>query len=369
MARKKGKPPRGADELIAAGQQHAERGELDEADARYREALVLVPDHLGALTLLGLLLVDRGNADGAIDILERARDAAPGFAPIHLALGTAYGAAGHDTQAVTALETAIKLDTESTVPMERLAKYQILAGRPREAIGLLRRILRRDPAHTQAPFLLAGLTGERAFASPPPDVIADLFDTYAASFEQHLTADLQYDVPKSLAGLIADVAAPGDRSWTIVDLGCGTGLVGSAMKPFARRLIGCDLAARMITRARQRGDYDELYCEDLLATLARTSDADLIVAADVFIYVGALEATFAACAKALRPGGLLAFSVERTDADGVELRTTLRYAHNETYIRGLAATHGFSVVRAEPTVLRVDKGQPMHGVLYVLRRE
>lgn len=368
MARKKGKPPRGADELIAAGQQHAERGELDEAEARYREALVAVPDHLGALTLLGLSLIDRDNPDGAIDILEQARGVAPGFAPIHLALGSAYGAAGHDAQAVTAFETAIKLDSESTLPMERLAKYHIQSGRPREAIGLLRRIVRRDPAHAQAPFLLAGLTGERGFDSPPAEVIADLFDTYAASFEQHLTTGLHYEVPKSLATLVTDVAAPGDRSWTIVDLGCGTGLVGAAMKPFARRLIGCDLAARMITRARQRGDYDELYCEDLLATLARTSDVDLIVAADVFIYVGALEATFAACAKALRQGGLLAFSVERTDAEGVELRTTLRYAHNEAYIRALAATHGFTVERAEPSVLRVEKGQPMHGVLYVLRR-
>lgn len=370
MKRKKAKPPT-PDELIAAGQQHAERGELVDAEARYREVLAVAPDHLGALCLLGLLLVDREDVDAAIDLLERARELAPGFAPIQLALGSAYAAAGHDGLAVTAMETAIKLDTASTVPLERLAKHHIRARRSREAIGLLRRILRRDPAHAHARFLLAGLTGEQPAAgveTPPSELIAELFDTYAASFDEHLAEGLQYGVPKSLAALVGDLGAPRDASWRVLDLGCGTGLVGVELRTFARTLIGCDLSPRMIARARQRGIYDELYCEDLGATLARGSDADLIVAADVFIYVGVLDATIAACAAALRPGGLLAFSVERSSGDDVVLQPTLRYAHGDAYVRGLATKHGFVIERAEPSILRIDNAQPVHGVLYVLRR-
>jgi len=372
MSRKRGKPPaRDPDQLIAAGQQHAQRGELADAEARYRDALAVAPDHLGALTLLGLLLVDRADADGAIDLLERAREEAPGFAPIQLALGSAYAAAGHDELAVAAMEAAIKLDTSSTVPLERLAKYHILARRPREAIGLLRRILRREAAHAQAQFLLAGLTGDRpakVVDSPPPDLIADLFDTYAASFEQHLTEGLQYRVPQALAALVAGTGAAPDARWRVLDLGCGTGLVGVELRAYARTLIGCDLSQRMVSLARQRAVYDELYCEDLTATLARANDVDLIVAADVFIYVGVLEATFAACALSLRPGGLLAFSVERGDGDDVALQPTLRYTHPDAYILGLASTHGLVLERAEPSILRVDNGQPVPGVLYVLRR-
>jgi predicted TPR repeat methyltransferase len=125
----------------------------------------------------------------------------------------------------------------------------------------------------------------------------------------------------------------------------------------------------MIARARERGIYDELHVEDLGATLARERDVDLIIAADVFIYVGVLEATFAGCASALGAGGRLAFSVERSDTQDVVLQTSLRYSHSDAYIRGLASTHGFSVEKAESTVVRLDhENQPIDGVLYVLRR-
>jgi predicted TPR repeat methyltransferase/Flp pilus assembly protein TadD len=390
MKRKKARPAHTVDELIAAAQQHAERGELADAEARYQEALAIAPEHFGVLTLLGLLLVEREHADGAIDVLERARDIAPDFAPVQLAIGSAYAAAGYDELAVVAMETAVKLDTTSTVPLERLAKHHITARRPREAIGVLRRILRRDPTHAHARFLLAGLTGEdkapaatgpaatpddsapaptTLVESPPAELIADLFDTYAPKFDQHLVEVLRYCVPKSLAALVATTAAPAERSWRVLDLGCGTGLAGVEVRAYARSLIGSDLSPRMIARARAREIYDELHVEDLTATLARVRDVDLIVAADVFIYVGALDATFAACATALRAGGLLAFSVERSASADVVLQKTLRYAHSDAYIRRLASAHGLAVERAEPAVLRVDNDeQPVHGVLYLLRR-
>jgi predicted TPR repeat methyltransferase len=364
-------PSRDPEQLIALAQQHAERGEVDAAEARYREALAVAPDHLGALTMLGLSLVDRGDADAAIDLLERARDLAPGFAPAQLAIGSAYAAAGYDELAVAAMEAAIKLDTTSTVPLERLARHHILARRPREAIGLLRRVLRRDPAHAQARFLLAGLTNDAEASlavAPPSEWIADLFDTYAPTFEKHLVEDLHYGVPRSLAGLVGALGMPADRTWRVLDLGCGTGLAGVEFRACARELIGVDLSRRMIERARQRALYDELHCDELGAVLDRTRDLDLIVAADVFIYVGALEATFERCASSLRPGGLLAFSVERSETQDVVFHTSLRYAHSDAYIVRLAGTHGFVVDRSEPTVLRVDNGQPAHGVLYVLRR-
>jgi predicted TPR repeat methyltransferase len=394
MKRKKASASaRTLDEVIDAASQHAARGELAEAEARYREALAIAPDHLGALTLLGMLLVDREKVEGAIDLLERARTVAPGFAPVQLALGSAYAAAGLDELAVAAMEIAIKLDTTSTVPLERLARHHILARRPREAIGLLRRVLRRDPTHAHAKFLLSGLAGDardtadgRAAVnlepldgageartatmveSPPAALIADLFDTYAPRFDQHLLEELRYSVPRSLASLVGASGAAPDRSRRVLDLGCGTGLAGIELRPYARTLIGSDLSPRMVARARQREIYDELHVEDLATTLARERDVDLIVAADVFLYVGPLEATLAACTTALRPGGLLAFSVERSTGDDVVLQQTLRYAHADSYVLALASAHGLAVERAEPTVLRMDNGEPVSGVLYLLRR-
>jgi len=369
LKRKKAKPPpRSPDELIATAQGHVEQGELEEAEARYREALALAPDHLGALSLLGILLVDREDIDAAIELLERARDLAPSFAPVQLALGNAYAAAGHDELAIAAMETAISLDTASTLPLERLAKHHIIARRTREAIGLLRRVLRRNPDNAQAKFLLAGLTGAAENAQQPdPALIADLFDSYAARFDEHLVEKLEYRVPTALAALIASTSASADGSWHVLDLGCGTGLAGIELRAYARTLIGSDLSARMIARARKRGIYDELHVEDLAATLARARDVDLIVAADVFLYIGTLDTTLAACAAALRPGGLLAFSIER-GAEDVVLERTLRYAHSDTYVRGVASAQGLTLETAEPSVLRIENGEPVHGMLYLFRR-
>jgi predicted TPR repeat methyltransferase len=369
---KRKKPKQTLDDLVGQGRQHVDRGELDQAEACFRAALAQEPDHLGVITLLGLLLVERESFDAAVDLLEQARDAAPDAAPIHLALGSAYAGAGHDDLAVTAMETAIKLDTTSTIPLERLAKHYIVARKPREAIGLLRRVLRRDPSHAHAKFLLAGLTGESKAEGKPPDapseLIADLFDAYASKFDEHLVEKLNYSVPTALAALVAETGATPDGSWRIVDLGCGTGLSGIDFRPYARTLIGSDLSQRMIARARERKIYDALHVEDLLTTLTRERELDLIVAADVFIYVGALEATFAACAASLKPGGLLAFSVERSETQDVVLESTLRYAQSDAYVRRLASTHGFTFAREQSTTLRVEEGRPVIGVLYVLQR-
>jgi predicted TPR repeat methyltransferase len=368
---KRRKPSAGVDELIAQGQTHAERGELALAEATFRKAMVAAPDHPGVATLLGLTLIDRDNYAGAIDILERARNLAPQFAPIHLALGSAYSAAGEDHLALAAMETALQLDDTSTIPLERIAKHHLRNGRTREAIGALRRVLRRDPTHEHARYLLAGLTGDKTpelIARPPGDLIGELFDAYAPTFEEHLTTDLKYDAPARLAQLLAASGVSSDRSRVILDLGCGTGLAGAHLRPAAATLIGSDLSPRMLERAGQRAVYDVLHREDLLATLGRARDADVIVAADVFVYVGALEPTFAAAATALKPGGLLAFSIEISETDDVALLTTIRYAHSPAYIERVAAAHGFAIEHAEPCVLRLDNDRPIQGLLYVLRR-
>jgi len=367
VKRKHAKP--GPDELVEAGRKHIDRGELGDAESCFRQALALAPGHLGIVTMLGMLLVERDKHDAAIELLEHARDVAPGFAPLQLALGSAYAGADHDELAVAAMEAAIKLDTASTIPLERLAKHHIVARRPREAIGLLRRVLRRDPANAHAQFLLAGLTRatERPPDAPPPALIADLFDAYAPRFDEHLVGKLHYSAPKALAALVAAIKPP-DGSWRVVDLGCGTGLAGVELRPFARTLIGADLSPRMVARAKQRRIYDALHVEDVVTTLAREKDLDLVVAADVFIYVGVLDAVFAACAASLHPGGLLAFSIERAGEGDVVLDATLRYSHSDAYVRRLATAHGLAVVRAETATLRVEDERPVEGVLYILQR-
>ena len=116
----------------------------------------------------------------------------------------------------------------------------------------------------------------------------------------------------------------------------------------------------------RRGSYTELVHADVVDYLQSADRRyDLVLAADVFIYVGALDAVFAGVARVLAPGGLFAFSIELTDdAHDLRLLPSLRYAHSQAYVRRLAQEHGFEVRAAFPAPLREDQHRPIEG-LYV----
>jgi predicted TPR repeat methyltransferase len=155
----------------------------------------------------------------------------------------------------------------------------------------------------------------------------------------------------------------------VLDLGCGTGLSGVALKPFARRLAGLDLAPRMLAEAQKRGLYDTLEQGDLLDWLPRRRGGfDLIAAADVLNYLGDLAPALAAIALALTPGGLAAFSIERGEGAPFALGPGMRYRHDPAHVARLAADAGLAAVARQDAALREEKGAPVAGVLFLLRR-
>ena len=369
MKRKKQKLRRPAGELIAEALALQERGALAEAEQRYRELLRHEPDHHAAMSLLAMILLERNDPGAAASLIAQAIRLAPDIAWYHLNLGHACAAAGLDDRAVEAMMASARLDPASAIPRYDLARHHLRHGRPGEALAALREVLEREPAHDRARFLVASLTGGHVDAAPA-DYVTELFDSYAPGFEAHLVNVLGYRAPAQLAELVTAAGRAGEeaphRAWRVIDVGCGSGLGGAAFRGIARHLIGSDLSPRMIEIARRRGVYDELHVEDLVATLDRTHDVDAIVAADVFIYVGALDDAFRAAAGALRPGGLLALSTERGDGDGYRLQPSSRYAHGDGYVRGLARRHGFAVRETRDTVLRTDHSGPVAGALYLL---
>ena len=140
----------------------------------------------------------------------------------------------------------------------------------------------------------------------------------------------------------------------------------------SRRLKGVDLSPRMLRRARALGLYDELEELDLIACLERSSAAtfDLVTAADVFVYLGALERVFAQVARVMRPAGRFAFSVERGQAaSGFELAPSGRYRHSRAYVEALARENGLRVVEARDAVLRREANREIEGVVFVLARD
>jgi predicted TPR repeat methyltransferase len=192
------------------------------------------------------------------------------------------------------------------------------------------------------------------------------FDNFAHGFDQLLEGQLGYHVPRKLAELLMAHCAP---SQAMLDLGCGTGLVGAALLGHGHVLIGVDLSPKMAKLARARGVYAQVECVEIhqYLTGCREGDFDAVVAADVFIYIGDLASVFNQVSRILRPDGFFAFSVEDLAAGDYALMPTGRYAQSRAYIEVLAASR-FDIVEAATTTLRIEARIPVPGYLYVLQR-
>lgn len=188
-----------------------------------------------------------------------------------------------------------------------------------------------------------GASAGAAVPPPPRRYVETMFDVYADQFQHHVVDDLGYDAPRRLLALLDQ--RPGVRLWgSVLDLGCGTGLCAQVFDKRAGVIDDVDLSARMLAHAQTLGRYRELHHADLLEHLARDPGGrDLVLAADVFIYVGELDAVMAGISRVLAPGGCVAFSVEPLDdasGPGVALQPSLRYAHSRPHLDALARRHG-----------------------------
>ena len=213
----------------------------------------------------------------------------------------------------------------------------------------------------------------------PRSYVESLFDDYAEQFDAHLVGQLGYRAHIVLVDRLFSLPQVPKRFESALDLGCGTGLCGPLVKPHTDRLTGVDLSAAMLDKARARGVYDALSHSDLSAYLLEVQGQgqalhDLVLSADVFIYVGALEAVFAGVSRVLAAGGVFCFSVEKatdTEDSAVDWQLTpgMRYAHSARYLRALSATHGFDVVQVLDHAIRHDQRQAIDGLfVYLVKR-
>ncbi len=377
-----------AEDLIRRGAERHRAGDLDGAESHYRRALRLAPQHPDALNLLGVAARQRGDLDAALELAARAVALAPDSAIFLANHGAALAEAGRLGEALPVLERTLALRPDDVVSLRNYGQALTAAGRPAEALPPLREAARRAPApdillslaHAakeageyaearaaaarvagplaeHARFLLAALDGE-APDRAPAGYVKDLFDAFAPRFDAELQGALAYRTPALLAALLG----PGPFG-RVLDLGCGTGLSGAALRPLATRLEGLDLSPRMLARARAAGHYDALHEGDLLNWLPKRAGAfDAVVAADVLNYLGDLAPAFAAIRAALKPGGVAAWSLERGEAP-VALHDGLRFRHGPAHAAALAEAAGLRVTAQEDAALRTEKGREVAGVL------
>jgi predicted TPR repeat methyltransferase len=236
------------------------------------------------------------------------------------------------------------------------------------AIAALARARALDPAGTLGAELhLARLGAATPPARAPDPFVRALFDQYAGRFDTHLTGTLAYRAPALLADAVARVGPA--RFRCAIDLGCGTGLAGALFAPRCDRLEGVDLSPGMIAQARAKHLYAALHIGEIGAFLADRSaaSADLLIAADVLVYVGDLMPVLRSSAVVLAAGGLFAFTLQRAET-GCVLGSDLRFAHAPALVARQAAEAGLTILLSEEASSRRDAGRDVPGLVIVCRR-
>ncbi len=276
----------------------------------------------------------------AVDMATQTLELTPGFAPAFALLGRAQAALGRREEAIAAFNEALAAD-----PEDRLGIRIELA-----------RLGAADPATALS----------EAY-------VRTLFDQYAASFDNHLTAALAYRGPRLVRDALEAVCGTRNRPMRFeraIDLGCGTGLMGVALDGVCATLIGVDLSPAMLEAAARTGRYTNLKEANLIDALEAEvpESADLLLAADVLVYLGDLFPAMREAARVLKRDGLFAFTVQAHVGHGFVLGVDSRFSHSEDYLAAVAEDCGFETAHLASVSTRQERGLDVPGFVMVLAR-
>ena len=343
------------------------RGDLEGAIEAYRRAIALKADHANAHGNLGVLLKVQGNLVEAEAEYRKTIELNPKHADAYHNLAVLLSATDRATEAVTCYCRALTLKPHYPEARRAMAMAYCLLGQRDRAVQVCEEWLKDEPSSVVARHTLAACSRRDVPPRASNEYVQRVFDSFANSFEAKL-ARLQYRAPTLVVEALAETGMAADKSRDVLDVGCGTGLCGPLLAPYARKLVGMDLSGGMLNHAAEKRVYDDLVQAELteyLQQLPRES-YDVIVTADTLVYFGGLEAVIDAAALALRPGGVFIFTVEEaTDPDGADsysIEPHGRFSHGAVYVERLLVQAGLMPVigRAE---LRLESGVPVAGLV------
>ncbi|NKB20515.1 MAG: methyltransferase domain-containing protein [Alphaproteobacteria bacterium] len=359
-----------ADTKIEWAQRFLADGQAGDADALFSEVLQKDKNSFMALRGRAAVAEYRGQTKRAAKFTQNANEQE---IETHCKAAEKASDDALYSKAITLYEQALSVEPENLDAIWGTAECYAALDERVEAASWYQRYLDIEPGEPEALHMLSamGMTDVPDRASN--GYVATLFDRFAPDFDEQLTGELEYQVPAVLAETAKDCFPEANGGLDVLDLGCGTGLSGVAIKDLAKRIDGVDLSGEMLKLARKRRIYKKLTKSDIISYL---DDAprqyDLVLGADVFIYFGSLDALFSGITGALKPGGFVIFSLEAQPEDqqtaGYELTASGRYSHGRNYVRSVAQTSNLLERSVNIEQLRTEYGEPVLGDIWVFQK-
>jgi predicted TPR repeat methyltransferase len=342
----------------------------DEAAQAFLASLEINPSNPIVWNNLGAVLQRGGRLEEATLSFENAIALDPDFEDAFNNLGNVQTLRGQSVNAARSYCNAYVLHPHPTKPKQMLGVAYYILGKIDEAAQIYRQWLQEEPGNPIAHHLLAGCTGQNVPERASNAYLEAHFDHAAAEFDNKLVATLGYKIPE-LTGLALKELGIAAASLSILDAGCGTGLCGPFLAPYASYLRGIDLSGKSLALAAQKNTYHDLVKEEIVSHLNHCDRSfDLIVAADTFIYFGDLQAFLSAAAGALNPDGLLIASAE--ELHGARAHFSLnpngRYSHSQDYLEASLTAAGFELCAMAPVEVRIELGESVSGWILVARK-
>lgn len=345
-----------------------ETKQYDQACAHYSKAAQLSEDDPDVLYNYALSLKKCGHYEKAEACYTKVLSHTPDDIDCLYNLACCYRDSGQAERAMDAYQQVLTRNPVHQQSLNSLAYLHHKNNDLDRAAELYQQLLAVNPDHPAAQHMVASLTTSE-IASVPKSYVRDVFDSYSDHYEESLVGQLQYDVPNTLRAFLHDTLGSDLSFRNGLDLGCGTGLAGASFHDVCDSLTGIDLSAEMIVEAMRKNIYQRLEAIDIGDFLSDKSALyDLIIATDVFGYIGALEETFGLTARAATDSGYFCFSTETTSHAPYIVRKTGRFAHCPTYITTLAEQCGWRLIKSQKTELRKERDGWIAGDLFLFQR-
>ena len=356
-----------------------ELGRLEEAETSYKKAIAIKPDFAEAHYNLANTLKELDKLEDAASSYNKAIAIKPNYAEAHSNLGITLQKLGRLEDAEASYNKAIAIKPNYAEAHSNLGNTLKELGKLKDAETSYKKAIALKPEYAEnlshAIASISGLNPARATNA----YVSDLFDDYAKKLESSLVEDLNYKTPTLIANFLLPLVSSENPNFDILDLGCGTGLAGEALIGLARTLVGVDLSREMLKIAEAKNIYNRLIQDEIHHALSQERGAsfDLVVASDVFVYIGDIRAVFDQVYDILKVDGFFAYSTEALFSvnNGKEdllpdykLNQNGRYSHSSKYLLGLIDANRFSLHTLEVTQIRLEKRQPVMGYVVILQK-